>query len=329
MKIIIIGGGPAGLSSADHLARGGHEVVVFEKGPVGGNISRYPTYMTWFSTRELLELGGLPLTIPQDKPTRRDYMIYLLRFVEHARLDVRTYHEVLSVTGGRGGFRVQGRALNGREFEEQGEIVVLATGAYDHPQRLGVPGEDLPKVSHYYTEPLPYHGRKVLVVGGRGSAVEAALELWRNGARVSLSYRREIFPDSLKYWLRPDIENRIRAGEIQAYMPSHVVSIEPETVTLEHRGKEVSLSNDFVLALTGYEPDTSFLEKLGVRFDPESKKPEIDPETYESNVPGIYIVGVMQAGNISSEIFIENSRRHGEVLARALAKPNGTSGETG
>jgi len=320
MKIVIIGGGPGGLSTADYLGQAGHEVVIFERGPIAGNITRYPYYMTWFSTKELLEIGGLPLTIADDKPTRRDYLAYLTRFVQTKGLDVRIYHEVAGLAGEKGDFRVSVRKASGEEFEEPCEIVIAAIGAYDVPQMLGVPGEDLAKVSHYYLEPHPYFDRDVLVVGGRNSAVEAALQIWRNGGRVTLSYRRESFPDSVKYWLSPDIRNRIKAGEITAYMPSQVVSIQPSTVTLQYEGKNITIPNDFVLALTGYQPDTRFLESLGIRVDPETKRPEINSETYETNVAGIYIVGVIQAGNISSEIFIENSRQHGEVVARALSR---------
>lgn len=291
---------------------------MFEKGPIAGNISKYPTYMTWFSTKELLEIGGLPLTIPSDKPTRREYLQYLTRFVQFKGLDVRVYHEVSKVEGERGRFTISGRTLAGDCWTHECEIVVLATGAYDDPQMLGVPGEDLSKVCHYYKEPHPYVGQNVLVVGGRNSAVETALELWRNGAIVSISYRRAEFPSSVKYWLKPDIENRIKAGEIAAYMPSQVVSFSPHSATLEQDGREVTIDNDFVLALTGYEPDTRFMRSLGIRIDPATKRPELDPDTYESNIPGIFVVGVIQAGNISSEIFIENSRLHGAVIARAL-----------
>jgi len=318
MKVVIVGGGPAGLATADHLQSAGHEVVILEKGPIASNITRYPTYLTWFSTSDLLEIGGLPLTIAADKPTRQDYLAYLTRLVEYKHLDVRTYHEVTSIDGDKGAFSVGGRTMAGDEFAEGADIVILATGAYDHPRMLNIPGEELPKVSHYYKEPHSYHKQKVLVVGGRNSAVEAALEIWRTGGIVSLAYWKDEFPASVKYWIRPDIENRIEAGEITGYMPSEVLSIQPKTVTLRYDGEEITIENDFVLALTGYEPDTAFMEELGIGFDPETKRPNLDPDTYETNVPGIYIVGVIQAGNISSEIFIENSRHHGGVIVKAL-----------
>ena len=319
MKIVIIGGGPAGLSTADHLQSDGHEVVVFEKGPIAGNMIHYPIYMTWFSTKELLELGGLPLTIPADKPTRRDYLHYLTRFVQAKHIDVRTYHTVTDVEGEKGEFRVRTVDHHGTESVEPCEIVVVAIGAFECPNLMNIPGEDLPKVSHYYREPHVYHGQKVLVIGGRNSAVEAALEIWRNGGEVSISYRRSEFPDSVKYWMLPDIANRIKAGDIQGYLPSEVRSIQPDSVTLFHEGTEKTIPNDFVLALTGYQPNTTFLGRLGIEISPDTKRPRLNPETYESNVPGIYVVGVIQAGNISSEIFIENSRHHGEVVAKALS----------
>ncbi|MCB9782218.1 MAG: YpdA family putative bacillithiol disulfide reductase [Candidatus Omnitrophica bacterium] len=320
MKIGIIGGGPAGLSTADHLQTAGHEVVVFEKGPIAGNMIHYPVYMTWFSTKELLELGGVPLTIPQDKPTRRDYLHYLTRFVQVKNLDVRTYHTVTGVSGEKGDFRIHTVDNQGVEAEESCELVVVAIGAFECANMMNIPGEDLPKVSHYYREPHLYHGQKVLVIGGRNSAVETALEIWRNGGEVSLSYRRSEFPNSVKYWMLPDIANRIKNGEIAGYMPSEVISIQPDSVTLLHEGKEKTIPNDFVLALTGYQPNTQFLNQLGIEIDSETKRPNLDPETYESNVPGMYVVGVIQAGNISSEIFIENSRHHGEVIVEALRR---------
>ena len=318
MKIVIIGGGPAGLSTADHLQSDGHEVVVFEKGPIAGNMIDYPIYMTWFSTKELLELGGVPLTIPGEKPTRRDYLHYLTRYVQVKEIDVRTYHTVTAVTGDKGGFQVHTVDNHGVEASEPCERVIVAIGAFECANMMNIPGEDLPKVSHYYREPHLYHHQKVLVIGGRNSAVEAALEIWRNGGEVTLSYRRAEFPDSVKYWMLPDIANRIKAGEIQGYLPSEVLSIQPDSVTLLYQGREVTIPNDFVLALTGYQPNTEFLAELGIQVDPETKRPKLNPETYESNVAGMYIVGVIQAGNISSEIFIENSRHHGEVIVRAL-----------
>ena len=319
MKIIVIGSGPAGLATADHLQTAGHQVVVFEKGPIAAAIANYPPYMTYFSTSNLLEIGDVPLTVPADKPTRREYLYYITRFVRSKKLDVRTYHQVEGADGQIGAFRVFGTSFAGDRFSEDCERIVVATGAYGTPQTIGIPGENLPKVSHYYKEPHPYVGQRVLVIGGRNSAIEAALEIWRNGAEVTLSYRRETFPDSVKYWVRPDIENRIKSGEIQAFIPSRVLAIEPTLARLEYQGRTITLPNDFVLALTGYQPDTAFLRCLGIRYDPETKRPAINPETFESNVPGIYIVGVIQAGNISSEIFIENSRHHGTVIVKALS----------
>jgi len=320
MKICVIGGGPAGLSTADHLQSDGHEVIVFEKGPIAGNMIHYPVYMTWFSTKELLELNGLPLTIPQDKPTRRDYLHYLTRFVQVKGIDVRTYHTVTEVTGAKGNFQVHTVDNHGEEKMEHCEIVIVAIGAFECANMMNIPGEDLPKVSHYYREPHLYHGQKVLVIGGKNSAVEAALEIWRNGGEVTLSYRQPEFPNSVKYWMLPDIANRIKNDEIRGYLPSEVVSIQPDSVTLRYEGKEFDIANDFVLALTGYQPNTAFLNELGIEIDTDTKRPHLNPETYESNVPGLYAVGVIQAGNISSEIFIENSRHHGEVIVRALRR---------
>ncbi len=317
-QIAIIGGGPTGLSAADTFQAAGLSVIVLEKGAVADHVAKYPTFMNFFSTADLLELGGFPLTLAADKPNRREYLAYLRRYVRERKIEVKVGHEVASLDGQKGKFKLSGTTRWGEAFEATAERVVLATGAYATPQMLEVPGEELPKVSHFYTEAHPYFGHKVLVVGGRNSAVEAALELWRAGVDVSLCHRRATF-GSVKYWIEPDIENRIKAGDIRVYRPARLLEIRPRSVILRREGREAEeIENDFVLALTGYRPDPKLLSNFGIRADSFTGRPVCNSETLESERPGLYIAGVMLAGNVSSEIFIENSRAHGGQILSHL-----------
>jgi thioredoxin reductase (NADPH) len=325
-EIAVVGAGPAGLAAARALQSAGRGVAVFDRGAIAEHVSRYPTYMTFFSTADLLELDGFPLIIAGEKPSRREYLNYLRRFVKEMRLDARTGCEIVGCEGEKGAFRLSARDRSGEGFDVRAERVVLATGAYASPQRLGVPGEDLPKVSHYFTEVHPYFGSRVLIVGGGNSAAETALELWRAGVEVAICHRRAKFKDSIKYWLAPDLENRVKNGEIRAFMPARVVEIRPRSVVIRPDGAEpTEIENDFVLALTGYRPDPGFLSRFGVSIDAATGRPRFDETTLESERPGVYMVGVMLAGNVSSEIFIENSRTHGERIVAHLA--NGATGE--
>lgn len=321
--IVIVGGGPAGLATASTLGLAGHSVLVLEQGPIAAHILKFPTFMNFFSTPDLLELGGFPLITTHEKPSRREYLNYLRRFVVEKRLDVRTGRRVDRLEGERGNFRLLGEDRDGEGFEVNAKVVILATGAFATPHLLGVPGEDLPKVSHYYTELHPYFGSKVLIVGGRNSAAETALELWRGGVEVSICHRGEEF-GSLKYWIGPDIDNRVANGEIKAYRPARVLEIRPKSVVLQVEGAAPEeIENDFVLALTGHGPDPEFLSKFGVASNPETGRPRFDPDTLESERPGLYMIGVMLQGDISGEIFIENSRTHGDRIRDHLA--NGAS----
>ena len=325
-QIAIVGGGPAGLATAQILQSAGHSLITFDKGPIAAHIARLPPYMTFFSTADLLEIGGFPLIISREKPTRQEYLNYLRRFVREFKLDVRTGHEVIALNGEKGTFGLRGRNRCGEEFEVHAERVVLATGAFDTPRMLDIPGEDLSKVSHYYSEVHSYFGMKVLIIGGKNSAVEAALELWRSGIDVSICHRGFEF-GTLKYWLAPDIENRVANGEIKAYRPAEAVEIRPHSVLLRmHSGETLEVANDYVLALTGYRPDPKLLARFGISVDSETDRPSFNSTTLESERPGVYIVGVMLAGNVSGEIFIENSRTHGEKILAHLN--NGSSPST-
>lgn len=318
---IVIGAGPTGLAAALEARKLGLGYLVLEKGCVTNSIFRFPTHMVFFTTPELLEIGNLPMVCEREKPTRLEALKYYRRVVQNSRINVHQYEPVeqLSRRGGQFQVRTAADSYGARN-------VVIATGYYDTPNMLGIPGEDLSHVSHYYTEAHPYFGRDVVVVGGQNSAAEAALELFRAGARVTLVHRRETLGQSLKYWVRPDIENRIERGEIPAYMPAEAVRITHTHVRIRHRDAEVDLPAHQVFALTGYQPTTTFFDQLGVRYDPEILVPDYDPETYETNVSGVFLAGSIVAGRRHKEIFIENGRFHGEAVMQAIAARSGNPG---
>ena len=322
LDTLIVGAGPAGLATAIALKKEGLNYQIIEKGPVGNHIAQYPTFMRFFSTRELLEIDEFPLTIVDEKPTRQEYIAYLARLVRDRELKIRDYTEVKAVIPLEDGtFEVAVQASGGDEQERmRARSVVVACGAWESPRKLGVPGEELDKVTSRFTEAHPYVGKKVLVVGGRNSAVETALHLYRAGADVSLSYRREDFEGfGLKYWLKPDIENRVHKGEIKGYLGTNVIEIKPKSVVLEHKdGRREEVDNDFVIKHIGYDPPVGFLKSMGVEIDPGTNRPRHNEETLESNVPGLFIAGVITHGNVSGSIFIENCRYHGELILKGL-----------
>lgn len=326
MDIAIVGAGPAGLAAAATFMKAGYTVAIFEKGCIADAISRFPYYMRWFSTADRLELAGMPLIVCEEKPTREEYLAYLRRFVHDRQLDVRTQHLVTAIARREAGtpraqpFVVQGYDRWQRPFQEECRYVVIATGGFDHPQMLGVPGEDLPKVSHYFKEVHPHAGTRVAVIGGSNSAAETALLLWRAGAEVTLVHRGAALR-TLKYWLQPDIENRIRSGEITACFSAHVTQIRQDDIVLVMAdGQTLTIANDYVLAMTGYQPDVDFLKGIGIIIDPSTKRPGHDAATLETNVEGVYVAGVITAGNISGEVFIENSRVHGEMILQSIVR---------
>lgn len=317
---VIVGAGPTGLACGIELQRRGLRPVLIEKGCVVNSLYNYPTNMVFFTTPELLEIGDIPMTSLNEKPVRAEALKYYRRVAAHYKLDIRQYQRVERITGEDGAFLTHAVDANGCPHRYESKKVILATGYYDVPNMLNVPGEDLPKVIHYYKEPHPYYDCDVLVVGAKNSAVIAALELWWTGARVTMVHRGSDIHANVKYWLKPNIENRIKNGEIPMHWNSTVREIRPQEVVLETPSGPLTLKNDFVFAMTGYRPDIEFLEAQGIRLDPETQRPYTNPETLESDRKGMYLAGVIVAGMHTHEIFIENGRFHGKQIAEAIAR---------
>jgi thioredoxin reductase (NADPH) len=316
--IICIGAGPTGLACAIEARRANLRPLVIDKGSLCNSIYHYPVNMVFFTTPELLEIGDLPLVTPLEKPTRVEALKYYRKAAEFYQLELRLFERVLRVEGSDGRFTVITVTDKDEQRRYTARKIAVATGYYDLPNLLNVPGENLPHVSHYYTEPHAYWNENVVVIGGRNSAAEAALDLFRNGAKVTLVHRDAHLGTTIKYWVRPDIENRIKAGQVQGLFSTRVKRITEDDVIVENAGSERRLPARQVFALTGYHPDFSFIESLGVRLDRETRKPELDPRTLESNIPGIYLAGVVIGGRHTSEIFIENGRFHGKVIIDAI-----------
>ncbi|MGA1982090.1 MAG: YpdA family putative bacillithiol disulfide reductase [Acidobacteriaceae bacterium] len=319
--LLVIGAGPTGMACAIEAQRAGFTALLVDKGCLCNSLFHYPAHMTFFTTPELLEIGDMPFSSPNQKPTRSEALEYYRKVAEHYALDVRQYETVDSVTGSDGNFAVHSVDRFARQLTHRARKLVLATGYYDLPNYLNIPGEDQSKVMHYYHEPHPYFGLDVVVIGGKNSAAIAALDLWRHGARVTLVHRGAEMHRHVKYWILPDINNRIKNGEIAAHFSSTVTNITEDEVTLATPEGPVTLRNHFVFALTGYHPDFGFIERLGVKLDDSNARcPVCDPATLESNVPGIYLGGVIVAGERTNEIFIENGRFHGKLIAEDLKR---------
>ncbi|HEY6386296.1 MAG TPA: YpdA family putative bacillithiol disulfide reductase [Candidatus Acidoferrum sp.] len=316
--IICIGAGPTGLACAIEAKRAGMKPLVIDKGCLCNSIYHYPVNMVFFTTPELLEIGDLPLVSAAEKPVRVEALKYYRRAAEHYALELRLFERVLRVDGHDGDFTVVTRTERGTEERYTGKKISVATGYYDLPNVMAVPGEELPHVSHYYTEPFEFWNHDVVVIGGKNSAAEAALDLFRNGAHVTLVHRNAELGSSIKYWVKPDIENRIKAGEVKALFETHVKQITRDEVVVQNGAGEKRLPAKQVFALTGYHPDYGFIESLGVRLDPDTRKPRLDPNTLESNVPGIHLAGVVIGGRHTGDIFIENGRFHGKQIIDAL-----------
>ena len=321
--VLVVGAGPTGLACAIETQKAGFKAIVIDKGCLVNSIFHYPNNMVFFTTPELLEIGNIPFTTSLAKPTRLEALEYYRRVAEHFQLHVRQYEWVKTITGEDGNFRVTTSNRHGAIYDYRARKIIVATGYYDLANELGIPGEDRDKVFHYYREPHPYYDTDVVVIGGKNSAAEAALDLWRHGARVTLVHRGPQMHNHVKYWVRPDIDNRIKAGEITAYFNSTVEEIGEDYVSLRRPGGSLRLKNDFVFALTGYHPDYDFLRSVGIELSPEQMRPVCDPESLESNVPGVYVAGVIVAGSRTNEIFIENGRFHGKLIAAHISEKLG------
>jgi len=312
--VIIIGAGPIGLATAIALKKEGIPAKIIERGCVVNSIHNYPKDMTFFSTSERLEIGGVPFISHGPKPTRREALEYYRRAAESYELDIHVYEEVQSVEGSDGNFTV-----STDKDTYPAEKVVEATGFYDIPKKMNIPGEELDKVSHYYDEAHPYAWQNVLIIGGGNSAVDAALETYRTNANVTLVVRYDTIKESVKYWVKPDIENRIKNGEITAYFNSEVVEIKPDSVILKTPEGEKKIPNDFVLAMTGYQPNFELMEKFGIDLTDDKKRmPVYDDNTLETNRKGMYVAGVVCGGMDTSKLFIENTRIHANHIANHI-----------
>jgi thioredoxin reductase (NADPH) len=317
---LVVGAGPTGLACGIELQNRGVKTVLIEKGCVVNSIYHYPTNMTFFTTPELLEIGNIPMTSLNEKPNRTEALKYYRKVAEHFHLDVRQYEKVDRIAGEDNAFEVHSTDKLGCRHVYRARKIVLATGYYDVPNMLDVPGEELHKVLHYYKEPHPYYNHDVAVIGAKNSAAIAALELYWTGARVTLIHRGAGISDRVKYWIKPNIENRINNGEIRGYFHSRVVEILPDSIRVATPEGEIVLKNDFVFALIGYQPDLEFLNATGITLDPDTQRPRTNPETLESERLGIYLAGVIVAGMHTNEIFIENGRLHGHLIAQAIAE---------
>jgi thioredoxin reductase (NADPH) len=319
--VLIVGAGPTGLAAAIAAKEYKLDYVLVEKGMLVNSIFGFPKHMVFFTTPELLEIGGLPLVTPYDKPTRFEALRYYRRVVDTYQLEIAFGEEVTTIDRERVGaleaealFSIETRSDRGVRRVRHARTVLLATGYYDHPNLLGVPGEDLPHVAHYYSEAHPHYRQRVVIVGGRNSAAEVALELHRAGAHVTIVHRRAALGDSIKYWVKPDIENRIKEGAIAARFETSVLEIHPTMVLVEGPQGREELPADAVYLLTGYHPDRELLERCRIGMDPVTCVPRHDPQTLESEVPNLFLAGGVISGRETTPIFIENGRFHGEKV---------------
>lgn len=315
-QCIIVGCGPCGLASAISLQNIGMNPLIIEKGNIVNALYHFPTHQTFFSSSDKLAIGGIPFVTEERKPKRNQALTYYREVAKIKKVRINKYEEVLDVKKtDKGTFHIK---TSKDQYEAR--YVIIATGYYDHPNIMGIPGEDLPKVSHYFKEAHPYFDTDVVVIGGKNSSVDAALELHKAGARVTVLYRGSTYSSHIKPWILPEIESLVRKEEIKMVFNANVREIKEKSVVYEVAGQTFEIKNDFVFAMTGYHPDHSFLRKMGVEIEAETGRPKYNPETMETNVEGLFIAGVIAAGNNANEIFIENGRFHGDLIAEAISK---------
>lgn len=316
--VAIVGAGPTGLACGIELKKRGLDVILFDKGCIVNSIYHYPINLVFFTTPELLEIGDIPMTSLNEKPGRTEGLKYYRRVADHYKLNVHQYERVLGFDGSDGDFQVRTETIDAERHRHRARKIILASGYYDIPNKLGIPGEDLDKVIHYYREAHPYYNQDILIIGAKNSASIAALELFWTGARVTMVHRGAGISNNVKYWIKPNIENRIKCGEVKGYFHSSVKEIRQHDVVLTTPEGEVTIKNDFVFAMTGYRPDFEFMAHHGIHLDPTTSKPITDMKTLESERAGVYLAGVIVAGIHTNEIFIENGRFHGKLIAEAI-----------
>ena len=321
LDIAVVGAGPCGIAVGAAAKNKGLSVALYDKGCIASSLVKYPYYMTFFSTAEKLEIADVPFTIAGHKPTRQEALVYYRRVVQSYDIKVHQYHEVLSLEGSADDFTLASLNKYHQPEEIRAKYVVLATGGFNQPNFLQVPGEDLPKVSHYYQEAHPYYDQEVMVVGAGNSAVECALELYRTGAKVSMVHFGLTIDRGVKPWVIPDFTNRIEKGEIQVYWEHRINKIYPDSVILSdvNSNNKKKVSNDWVLAMTGWSPDKTLLVTFHIKTDAKTGIPYHNPDTMESNHKGIYIAGVLAAGKNANKIFIENGKLHGPKIIQSVA----------
>lgn len=316
LDLIIIGAGPIGLACGIEATKANLDYLIIEKGVLVNSLYHFPTNMTFFSTSLLLEIGDVPFISHHTKPTRQESLEYYNRVYQSWKLKAHFYETVLNSELEDGIYTLQTSKGTYRT-----RSIIVSTGFYDTPRKMNITGEDLPKVKHFYNEPHPYIGQKVLVIGAANSACDVALELYYKGAEVTMSVRKDIISSRVKYWIKPNIENRIKEGSIKAYFETTVDSIQEKAVILNTPNGKVTIENDFVLAMTGYTPNFEFMKKLGIELaDDGYLTPIHNKETLETNMPNIYIAGVINAGLLTSKFFIENTRVHSEMIVKDLAR---------
>ncbi|UTR14609.1 YpdA family putative bacillithiol disulfide reductase [Salipaludibacillus sp. LMS25] len=318
--ILIVGAGPCGLSAAIELQNIGYNPLIIERGNIVHSLFKYPTHQQFFSSSDKLAIGGIPFYSTERKPKRNEALVYYREVVKEKALRIKAYEEVLAVRQEKHGeFSVETKRKTGGRLTYIAKHIVIATGYYDSPNLMNIPGEDLPHVYHYFHEAHTFFNQKVVVIGGKNSAVDAALELEKAGAEVTVVYRGEDYSQSIKPWILPEFEGLVKKNVIKMHFNTDVCEILPNEVIIQKNGKIDHLTADFVFAMTGYHPDHSFIEGMGVKIDKETGRPTFDKDTMETNIENIYIAGVIAAGNNANEIFIENGREHGKIIARSIA----------
>ncbi|MCM3738840.1 YpdA family putative bacillithiol disulfide reductase [Oceanobacillus luteolus] len=318
-EVIIVGAGPCGMAAAIALQEKGINPLIIEKENIVNSLYRFPTHQTFFSSSDKLEIGNVAFITEKQRPVRNEALTYYREVAKRKELRIHSFEEVIHIEKDNKGFTVQTENRNQATKEYKAKFVIIATGYYDQPNWMGIPGEELSKVSHYFKEAHPYYDKNVVVIGGKNSAVDAALELHKAGAHVTVMYRGDKYSKSVKPWILPGFDSLVQKGEISMIFNAHVTEITEQEVYYHVAGVEDKIPNDYVFAMTGYQPDIKFLNQVGVHTDEQTGIPMYDDETYETNVPGLYIAGVVAAGFNNNAIFIENGRFHGEAIAESIA----------